>query len=322
MNKPTFYVTTPIYYVNDVPHIGHAYTNIAADVLARFYRLAGVKVMFLTGTDEHGQKIETSAQAADMSPQSFVDKISKHLCDLEKILFAAGIEPPNRIFAHGWWTVESQKISKSLGNTIDPFALVNEFGIDQVRYFLMREIPFGNDGDFSREAFVHRVNSDLANDFGNLAQRVLSFVQKNAEAQVPVAGSLMAADKAILTKAQQLPDLVYEAANMQAIHKMCELIWAVVADANRYIDAEEPWALRKTDPQRMSTVLHTLMNVIRYVAIMASPVIPDASTKALDQLAVPLDRRDIASLSSWNFEAGTHLPAPTPIFPRLDLPAK
>lgn len=500
-----YYVTTPIYYVNDVPHIGHAYTTIAADVLARFYRLFGGDVFFLTGTDEHGQKIERAAQKKGVSPQQFVDDVSKHFRNLSQtlnlsedyfirttdeshkkvaqilwtklaengqiyqstyagwysvrdetfyteselvdgkaptgaevewveepsyffklsewqepllrfyaenpdfigpktrrnevvrfvegglkdlsisrstfkwgvpvpgdkdhvmyvwldalsnylsalgyaevdaskyekfwpvathllgkdilrhhavywpaFLLAAGLEPPKRIFAHGWWTKDGLKMSKSIGNTVNPFDLVEKYGSDQVRYFLMREVPFGQDGDFSYAAFIQRVNSDLANDFGNLSQRVLSFVQKHAQAQVPQPGDLQESDKAFLQQIKELPEALKTLAEQQAISKMCEAIWTCVGEANRYIDREQPWSLRKTDQARMQTVLFVLMEAIRHLAVLASPVIPEASDRFLDFLGVPEDKRDIAALSEDILDPGSPLPVPEPVFPRVE----
>ncbi len=499
------YITTPIYYVNDVPHIGHAYTSIAADVLARFYRLFGRDVFFLTGTDEHGQKIERAAEKKGVSPQQFVDDVAKHFREMSQILnlsedyfirttdeshikaaqalwskldengqiyqatyagwysvrdetffaeseliegkaptgaevewveepsyffklsewqepllrfysenpdfigpktrlnevvrfvegglrdlsisrstfnwgvpvpgdkdhvmyvwldalanylsalgypdtntakykdfwpvathligkdilrhhavywpaflLAAGIEPAKRIFAHGWWTKDGSKISKSVGNTIDPFELVQKYGSDRVRYFMMREVPFGQDGDFSDAALINRTNSDLANDFGNLVQRVLSFVQKHAQAQVPQPGVFQDSDQAFLKKFKELPDVLTELAEQQAIHKMCAAVWDCVSEANRYIDHEQPWSLRKTDPIRMQTVLFVLMEAIRHLAVFAAPVIPEASDRVFEFLNISEEKRDVASLSQDVLVPGSPLPAPEPVFPRIE----
>ena len=513
MGSQPYYITTPIYYVNDSPHIGHAYTTLACDVLARFMRLDGREVKFLTGTDEHGQKVEKSAQAAGMDPKAFTDKVSQNFRDLARtlnfsnddfirtteerhlracqalwtrlmeaeeiylgsyagwyavrdeafydeselregpggkklapsgaevewveepsyffrlsawqerlldfyeqnpdfigpagrrnevisfvrsglrdlsvsrttfrwgipvpndpdhimyvwldaltnyitavgypdtesrdystfwpadlhmvgkdilrfhavywpaFLMAAGLQPPKRVYAHGWWTNEGQKISKSLGNVIDPVALAEEYGLDQIRYFLLREVPFGNDGDFSRTAAVNRINSDLANDFGNLAQRVLSMIHKNCDAAVPRPNALKAPDEALLTAAQGLLGRLRADFGEQAFHRGLEAIWQVVGDANRYVDEQAPWALRKTDPARMNTVLYTLAETIRHLAILTQPVMPDSGARLLDQLAVAPDDRSFASLGSEGALApGTALPKPTPVFPRYIRP--
>ena len=502
-----YYVTTPIYYVNDAPHIGHAYTTLACDVLARFKRLDGYDVKFLTGTDEHGQKVEKSAQAAGIDPQAFTDKVSQNFRDLadfmnfshddfirtteerhkiscqgiwkrlldagdiylgsyagwyairdeafygegelttgpdgkktapsgaevewveepsyffrlsawedrlmalydanpgfilpktrrnevtsfvkgglqdlsvsrttfnwgvpvpgddEHIMYvwldaltnyitavgfpetetgeythywpadlhmvgkdilrfhavywpaflmAAGLEPPKRVFAHGWWTNEGQKISKSLGNVIDPIELVEKYGLDQVRYFLLREVPFGNDGDFSHQAMVNRMNGELANDYGNLAQRVLSMIAKNCDAQVPEPGALSDDDEAMLAAAAGLLDTLRAKMDVQAFHEGLEAIWVVIRAANGYVDAQAPWQLRKDDPDRMKTVLYVLAEAIRQLAMVTQPYMPEASNRILDQLAVAGDARTFASAAS--LQAGTALPKPEGVFPRF-----
>ncbi|MBT3372120.1 MAG: methionine--tRNA ligase [Rhodospirillaceae bacterium] len=504
-----YYITTPIYYVNDKPHIGHAYTTLACDVIARFMRLDGRDVMFMTGTDEHGQKVEKSAQAAGVEPLAFCDGVSQNFRDLtpmlnftndgfirttedrhtqasqaiwqamadngdiyldsyagwysvrdeayyaedeltdgangEKLspfgapvewveepsyffrlsewqdrllayydedpgrilpqsrrnevisfvksglrdlsisrtsfkwgvpvpgddahimyvwvdaltnyltavgypdtdadsfktywpadvhmvgkdilrfhavywpafLMSAGLAPPKRIFAHGWWTVEGQKMSKSLGNFIPPQDLVDKYGLDQTRYFMMRELPFGNDGNFSHGAMVNRMNSDLANDFGNLAQRVLSMINKNCEGTVPTPALLSVDDGALLVTARELVDKMRAAMDVQGIHHALTAMWEVVGDANRYVDAQAPWGLKKTDPERMATVLYVLAEVIRHLAILAQPVVPDAAARMLDQLAVPEQQRSFDSLGDQEMLLpGTALPKPQGIFPR------
>ena len=506
-DQTPYYLTTPIYYVNDAPHIGHAYTTLACDVLARFKRLDGYRVHFLTGTDDHGQKVEKSAQAAGMEPQAFTDQVSgnfrrlaeamnfsnddfirttearhKRSCqaiwrklmdageiylgsyagwyavrdeafyteneltkqpdgsliapsgapvdwveepsyffrlsawgdrllelyesqpdfilpetrrneviafvksglrdlsvsrttfswgvpvpddadhimyvwldaltnyitavgypdeksesfetfwpaDLHMVgkdilrfhavywpafLMAAGVAPPKRVFAHGWWTSEGQKISKSLGNVIDPFQIAERYGLDQVRYFLLREVPFGNDGDFSHRAVVGRINNDLANDFGNLAQRVLSMVAKNCGGAVPDPGEFTAADAALLEAARGLADRLREAYDLQAFHRALEMTWEVVGAANRYVDEQAPWALRKSDPARMATVLYVVLETVRHLAVLTQPVMPDAMARLLDQLGQGEERRSFADLATA-IEPGTALPKPEGVFPR------
>jgi methionyl-tRNA synthetase len=231
---------------------------------------------------------------------------------------SAGLEPPRRVFAHGWWTIEGQKISKSLGNVIDPHVLVDAYGLDQIRYCLLREVPFGNDGDFSRRAIIGRINGDLANDFGNLAQRVLSMVAKNCGGAVPSPGPYTEADEALLGRAGQLIEQLRREYDAQAFHKALEATWAVVGDANRYVDDQAPWALRKTDPERMATVLYVLMEAIRHLAIVTQPVMPDSMSRLLDQLAVPADRRTFSDLGPGGaLHPGTALPKPAGIFPRF-----
>ena len=510
MAAPTpFYVTTPIYYVNDAPHIGHAYTTLACDVLARFKRLDGFDVKFLTGTDEHGQKVEKSAQEAGMDPLAFCDRVSQNFRDMAALLnfsnddfirtteerhirscqalwqrlvaadqiylgsyagwyavrdeafyteseltegpdgrkrapsgaevewveepsyffrlsawqqpllelyethpefvapesrrnevisfvssglkdlsvsrtsfkwgvpvpddpnhimyvwldaltnyitaagfpdedgetfttywpadlhmvgkdilrfhavywpaflMAAGIAPPKRVFAHGWWTNEGQKISKSLGNIIDPYKLVETYGLDPVRYFLLREVPFGNDGDFSHASMVNRINGDLANDMGNLAQRVLSMVHRNCEGAIPAPGVETEADGALLASARGLIDGVRANMDVQAFHKALELVWRVIGDANRYVDEQAPWTLRKSDPARMATVLYTLAETVRYVAVVLQPFMPDSAAAILDQLGVAPDARDFTCLGPDHaLRPGTPIPRPVGVFPR------
>ena len=501
--KP-FYVTTPIYYVNDSPHLGHAYTSVACDAMARFMRLDGRDVMFLTGTDEHGQKVAKSARDAGVEPQAFCDRVSenframtklmnisnddfirtteprhiaasqaiwqelekkgesylgrfkgrysvrdeafyeegelkdgkaptgaevewveeenyffklsawqdkllafydkhpdfiapksrrnevlsfvkgglndlsvsrtsfdwgvpvpgnpKHVmyvwldaltnyltavgypdtqCDAYKtfwpasvhvvgkdiirfhcvywpaFLMAAGIAPPQRVFAHGWWTVEGQKMSKSSANFIPPAKLVEEYGVDALRYFMLRELPFGSDGDFSRRAVIGRINGDLANGFGNLAQRVLSMVGRYCERRVPEAGLLNGADRALLESASGLLAKIRADMTEPAFHRALETIWQVIGDADRYVDEQAPWALKKSDPVRLGAVLWTLVETLRHIAIMTQPFIPGAATKLLDQLAVPENARDFAALSAHPIKAGTLFPKPAGIFPRF-----
>jgi methionyl-tRNA synthetase len=231
-------------------------------------------------------------------------------------LMAAGVAPPRRVFAHGWWTVEGHKMSKSLGNVISPHDMIAKYGLDPVRYFLLREVPFGQDGDFSQRAMIGRLNGDLANDLGNLAQRVLSFVQKNAGAAVPQPGAFTAADQKMLDDARNLLVIVRAELDEQAFHKALDALWQIVGAANRYVDEQAPWTLRKTDPARMGTVLYVLMEALRRLGILIQPFMPQSMAKLLDQLAVPADARDFAALDK-TLTPGTSLPPPQGIFPRF-----
>ncbi len=506
-----FYLTTPIYYVNGAPHIGHAYTSIAADVLARWQRLDGFEVFFLTGTDEHGQKVEKAAAEAGLDTQRFTDRVAEDframaaamgvsnddfirtteerhkracialwerlvandaiylghyegwyavrdeafygedelvttpdgtrlaptgapvewvrepsyffrlsawqekllafyeqnpdfiapvarrnevlsfvrsgLTDLSvsrtsftwgipvpgdpahvmyvwldaltnyitaagfpdeadprwrfwpadlhivgkeivrfhavywpAMLMAAGIAPPRRIYSHGWWTVEGEKMSKSLGNVIDPRELVGEFGLDPLRYFLLREVPFGNDGDFSRRALITRLNGELANDLGNLAQRTLSLIARHCEGRLPALGESTPADAALREAAARLPALLRERIARLAFHEALEEVWKIVRAANAYIDHQAPWALRKTDLVRMNTVLRVLADTLRVIATVLQPFMPASMARLLDQLGVPEDARDLAALAEA-LPAGAPLPPPSGIFPRFVEPA-
>jgi methionyl-tRNA synthetase len=496
-----YYITTPIYYVNDVPHIGHAYTTLACDVMARFKRLDGFTVKFLTGTDEHGQKIEKTAKAMGKDPQPFVDEVSQNFRQLAQLmnfsnddfirttesrhkeaveqmwqtlidrgeiylgsysgwyavrdeafyaeselidgkaptgaevewitepsyffrlsqwqdkllefyhqnpdfigpisrrnevlrfveggltdlsisrtsfswgipvpgdekhviyvwldaltnyltaigypkvsqefdgfwhqslhvlgkdisrfhavywpafLMAAGLTPPKRLFIHGWWTNSGEKISKSLGNVIDPVQLVETYGLDAVRYFLMREIPFGNDGDFSHPALIGRLNSDLANSYGNLVQRVLSFVAKQCGGKVPQPGTFTQADQDLLNHAAELIAKLRDDINHQALHKYCEHIWRVISEANKYVDEQKPWSLKGSDPERMATILYVLAETIRQIALVTQPLMPNASAKILDQLAVDPQKRQFSELTTA-LDPGQPLPPPEGVFPR------
>jgi len=521
-----FYITTPIYYVNDRPHIGHAYTSVACDVLARFKRLSGYNVKFLTGTDEHGQKVEKSAAAAGVTPQALADANSQHFRDLTPLLnlsnddfirtteprhvksaqalwkkmqdaghiyegkyagwysvrdeayyhetelvngkaptgadvewveepsyffnlskwqdkllayyeknpdfispetrrneiisfvkgglkdlsisrttfswgipvpgnekhimyvwldalanylsalgypgdikefwpadlhmvgkdiirfhtvywpaflMAADLPLPKQVFAHGWWTIEGEKMSKSLGNAISPHDLVNEFGLDQTRYFLMREVPFGNDGNFSRERMITVINSELANNIGNLVQRTLSMVAKNCGGMVPnYSGDKIAEEynkifssvdiwtnnqdigKATKFKytVHQGTDFVFDrlinALNNLEFHSYINDISRTSTSCNAYIDLMAPWKLKKENPQYMELVLYVLSETIRKIAILLQPIIPSSASKILDLLAVPSNQRNFEHLDKqFALIPGTVLPPPEPVFPRF-----
>ncbi|EAA26225.1 methionine--tRNA ligase [Rickettsia sibirica] len=505
----TYYITTPIYYVNDIPHIGHAYTSVASDVIARFMRLRGFDVMFLTGTDEHGQKVEKAAINKNIDPQKFTDQTSesfrhlmtamhisnddfirttehrhkeavavfwqklldngtiyegfyegwyavqdeaffdeseltrdglaptgapvewvkepsyffnlskwqdkllefyeanpdfirpisrrnevisfvksglkdlsvsrttfnwgikvpnneKHViyvwldalanyisalgyldeqsnynkfwpADLHVVgkdilrfhavywpafLMAAEVPLPKTIMAHGWWTNEGQKISKSLGNTIDPIKLIDEFGVDQVRYFLMREVTFGADGNFARSNLITRINSELSNKIGNLLQRTTSFVYKNNDAKVPLL------TQGVIDKIYELPILKTASKVVEQnillmdkteINKILENIINLAEEANIYIDSEAPWNLKKIDPDKTLEVLYALLEVLRYIAIMLLPFIPSSANKMLDQLGVNKEERLFKHLiRDYTLTAGSNILEPTIIFPKFE----
>ncbi|MFT8674777.1 MAG: methionine--tRNA ligase [Acetobacter sp.] len=501
-----FYVTTPIYYVNGAPHIGHAYTSVAADVMARFHRLAGHEVFFLTGTDEHGQKVEQAAVAAGVAPKAFADRVAadframadamnisyddfirtteaRHItatqalwtrvadndaiylgayegwyalrdecfygedelvdgpdgtrlaptgapvewlkepsyffrlsafqdrllalyeqhpeflgphgarneiisfvkqglrdlsisrtsfswgvpvpgddrhvmyvwfdalanylsalgfpdenaprmafwpADLHLVgkdiarfhaiywpafLMAAGIDLPEKVFANGWWTIEGQKMSKSVGNVVDPRDLVQEFGLDAVRFFLLREVPFGGDSDLSRKALIARNNIELANDLGNLAQRTLSLVAKNCGGIVPERGVPTEEDTRLLAQVALLPGLMSTQFERCALTDALEEVWKVIRACNAYIDHQAPWALRKTDPERMAHVLRVLLDAIRGIATMLQPFMPDSMGRMLDQLGVAPEERSFAALEV-PLPGGRALPPPQGLFPR------
>ena len=511
--RETFYITTAIAYPNGVPHIGHAYEAIATDTLARFARLDGKDVFFLTGTDEHGLKMVQTAEAEGLptlevatrnaarfkemderlnvsfdrfirtteeqhhrssqeiwkrmadngdiyldsyagwysvrdeayyaedetivgddkirrGPQgspvewveekSFFFKLSAYQDKLLKLyesqpgfigpdsrknevisfvksglrdlsisrttfdwgvkvpgnpehvmyvwvdaltnyitgvgfpderdanwrywpadvhiigkdiirfhavywpafLMSAGIPVQKRVYAHGFLFSRGEKMSKSVGNVVDPFNLADQYGVDQVRYFFLREVPFGQDGNYSHEAIVARINADLANDLGNLAQRSLSMIAKQYQGVLPEPGAFTDNDKAILAQADGMIAIARSAMATQQIHQALNAVWAVVAEANRYFAGEAPWALAKTDPARQATVLYVTAEVVRQIAILAQPVMPESSAKLLDSLGIPQGERDFASLGgATRIKPGTVLPAPVPVFPRYVEPS-
>jgi len=504
-----FYVTTPIFYPNGVPHIGHAYTAMVTDAIARFQRLDGFDVRFLTGTDEHGLKMQQTAVAEGLTPIALADRNSARFRDMmtalnisyddyirtteprhklacqalwraiEKngdiyldkyagwysvrqeayfdeaettvgddgirreplgspvewteeetyffrlsayqdkllalyadvpdfvlprerlnevasfvkgglkdlsvsrttfdwgipvpgapshvmyvwmdaltnyitaagypdvesaeferywpanlhvtgkdivrfhavywpaFLMSAGVAVPQRVFSHGFLLNRGEKMSKSVGNVVDPFAMAAQYGVDQVRYFFMREVSFGQDGSYNHEAIVARVNADLANDLGNLAQRSLSMIAKQLGGILPEPGDFSDNDKAILAQADAMLEASRSAMATQQIHQWLSAVWAVVAEANRYFAGEAPWALAKTDPARQKTVLYVTAEVVRQIAILAQPVMPESCAKLLDSLGIPADARDFAALGgARRITAGTALPAPVGVFPR------
>lgn len=504
-----FYVTTPIFYPNGIPHIGHAYTAMVTDAIARFQRLDGFDVRFLTGTDEHGLKMQQTAVAEGLTPLALADRNSERFRDMmtalnisyddyirtteprhkracqalwsaiEKngdiyldkyagwysvrqeayfdeaettvgddgirreplgspvewteeetyffrlsayqdkllalyadvpdfvlprerlnevasfvkgglkdlsvsrttfdwgievpgapshvmyvwmdaltnyitaagypdvesaefqrywpanlhvtgkdivrfhavywpaFLMSAGVEVPHRVFSHGFLLNRGEKMSKSVGNVVDPFAMAAQYGVDQIRYFFMREVSFGQDGSYNHEAIVARVNADLANDLGNLAQRSLSMIAKQLDGILPEPGEFSDNDKAILAQADGMLEASRTAMATQQIHQWLSAVWAVVAEANRYFAGEAPWALAKTDPARQKTVLYVTAEVVRQVAILAQPVMPESSARLLDSLGIPQDikSRNFAALPT-RIAAGTALPAPVGVFPR------
>ena len=506
--RDKFYITTAISYPNGVPHIGHAYEVIAADAIARFKRIDGYDVFFMTGTDEHGLKIQQTALRNGTEPRAFVDELApkframaerldcsfdrfirttdpdhlpssqelwrrmeargdiylskyrgwysvrdeayfdeselstaedgtrraptgtpvewveeesyffrlsayqdrllahfdehpefigpetrrneivslvrgglqdlsvsrttfawglpvpgdpKHVmyvwvdalnnyvtgcgfpdetdprwrywpADVHIIgkdivrfhavywpafLMSAGLSLPRRVFGHGFLFNRGEKMSKSVGNVIDPMELADAYGVDQLRYFFLREVPFGQDGNYSHDAIVARINADLANDLGNLAQRSLSMVARNCDSATPAPGELASVDEAILARARALPGKTRAAMEEFALHNALAEIWAVVAEANRYFASQQPWALRKTDPARMATVLFVTADVLRMIGILSQPFIPAAAAKLLDLLAVPLEQRRLADVADGGLAAGLRLPPPEPIFPRF-----
>jgi methionyl-tRNA synthetase len=243
------------------------------------------------------------------------DIVRFHAIYWPAFLMSAGLPLPKNIVVHGFLFNKGEKMSKSTGNVVAPRDLVERYGVDQIRYYFMRDVPWGNDGSFSHETIVARINADLANDLGNLAQRSLSMINKNCGAVVPKLGTLSDADKEMLGAADALMAEARAQFALYQPHKALDAIWRVVADANRYFAGQEPWALKKTDPARMETVLYVTAEVLRMVALLIQPVMPTSAAKLLDVLNVLDDKRAFANFAE-RLEPGRGLPAPSPIFPR------
>jgi methionyl-tRNA synthetase len=227
---------------------------------------------------------------------------------------------PHRVFVHGFVLNRGEKMSKSVGNVVDPVNLVDTFGVDPVRYFFLREVPFGQDGSYSEDAIINRINADLANELGNLAQRSLSMVAKNLDGIVPEPGEFTDDDRALLDRAgDELLSTIRAHFDVPAMHLALEAIWQMLGEANRYFSAQEPWVLRKSeaqsDQQRFRTVLYTTMEVVRVAALLSQPVMPESSGKLLDLLGQPEDQRTFAAIGN-RLAPGTTLPAPVGVFPR------
>jgi methionyl-tRNA synthetase len=507
MNK--IYITTPIYYVNDKPHVGHAYTSIACDALARFYRMMGYEVFFLTGTDEHGLKIQQSAEKKDVEIQAFVDEVSKNFQNLSEslmltndhfirttssqhkksasffwetlfskehiyldkyagwysvrdeayyqeeelvdgkaptgsevewveepsyffklsewqqpllkfysenpefikpksrynevlkfvesglkdlsvsrtgfswgipvpennnhvmyvwldalvnylsaigypdtnsdkfkrfwpadlhvvgkdilrfhgvywpaFLMAAGLPLPKQLVAHGWWTVEKEKMSKSLGNVVDPNEIINEFGLDQFRYFLLREVPFGNDGDFSRDSLISRINSDLANNFGNLINRVFSMILKNFGGKIPKNLKQEPTEEILINKIDLLACKYKDQISSTDFSKGISSVIEIVSLINKYIDTNEPWTLaKKNNIDRLSTVLRISLESIRILSFLIYPVCPFSSMKILKALGLGEENLTLESETFTNFNFLTEDVVITKVdllFPKID----
>lgn len=250
------------------------------------------------------------------------DIIRFHTVYWPAFLMSAGIELPRRVFAHGFLLNRGEKMSKSVGNVVDPVALIEEFGVDQVRYFLLREVPFGQDGSFSEDAVVTRINTDLANELGNLAQRSLSMVAKNLGGLVPEPGDLTAADTELLTTADGLLERLRASFESQAMHLALEAIWLMLGEANKYFSAQQPWVLRKSeseaDQARFRTVLYVTCEAVRIAALLVQPVMPESAGKLLDLLGQAQDQRAFTAVDA-RLKPGTPLPPPMGVFPRYQV---
>jgi len=245
------------------------------------------------------------------------DIIRFHSVYWPAFLMSADIDLPKRVFAHGFLFNKGEKMSKSVGNVVDTHSLIKAYGLDPVRYFFLREVPFGQDGSYTQEAIVNRINADLANDLGNLAQRSLSMIFKNCDGQLPAPGQFIDEDQAMLDAVDGLLPGVRKHHDTQQLHKAIEAIWQVVADANRYFAGQEPWALKKTDPTRMGTVLYVTAETVRQVGILAQPYMPSSGAALLDALSVDAAARDFTALGTASrLAAGSAISKPQPVFPR------
>ncbi|HEX7854392.1 MAG TPA: methionine--tRNA ligase [Sphingobium sp.] len=266
------------------------------------------------------------AEGGDITHIIGKDIVRFHAVYWPAFLMSANLPLPKQVFGHGFLLNRGEKMSKSLGNVADPLELAERFGVDQLRYFLLAEVTFGNDGSYSAEAIVQKSNSDLANSFGNLAQRTLSFIAKNLDGRLP-AGDPAEVDAALLVEvrqacAEEVPNAFNALAPSVAIESWMRAVFA----CNAYIDAQAPWALRKTDPVRMEEVLATLYVAIGQLAIAIAPVIPASAEALLDQMGVPADARTYAGLTgNWYADlraSGFTLSPPKPLFPRLEMPVE
>ncbi len=250
------------------------------------------------------------------------DIIRFHAVYWPAFLMSAGIDLPKRVFAHGFLLNKGEKMSKSVGNIVDPNTLIDTFGVDQVRYFLLREVPFGQDGSYSEDAIITRINADLANELGNLAQRSLSMIAKNLDGIVPAPGEFDGADEFLLRQADNLLDAVRADFDSQAMHLALEKIFLMLGEANRYFAVQQPWVLRKSDAKadqtRFRTALYVTSEVVRIAALLIQPVMPDSAGKLLDLLGQSPEHRSFAAVGT-RLEPGTTLPAPTGVFPRYQV---
>ncbi|MFA6115353.1 MAG: methionine--tRNA ligase [Sphingomonas sp.] len=246
------------------------------------------------------------------------DIVRFHAVYWPAFLMSAKLALPKQVFGHGFLLNRGEKESKSLGNVTDPIDLVDRFGVDALRYFFLREVSFGQDGSYSEEAIVTRCNADLANNFGNLAQRCLSIIAKNCGGVVPEAGPRTEADDALMESIAAAEAGLHDAMKDLALHNALEAVWAAARDTNQYFADAAPWSVRKTDPARADAILHLTTEAIRRIAIMARWAIPDGADQLLDLLGQDAAARNFDSLGV-PVAAGTLLPAPSGVFPRLEL---
>jgi len=230
---------------------------------------------------------------------------------------AANLELPKRIFAHGWWTNEGNKISKSLGNVIDPIEIISEYGLDQFRYFILREVPFGNDGDFSIKALKTRINSDLANDLGNLCQRSLSMIHKNLDGVIPINQGRSKIENDLIKRSDTIINESIILMNDQKINEYIKLVWDLINDTNKYFNDQKPWELIKSDIEKFKTVLNTTSELIKRIAIFIYPIMPDTSKKILDMLNIEIVETTFDAIGSYKVD-NLKINSLSQIFPRIE----
>jgi methionyl-tRNA synthetase len=236
---------------------------------------------------------------------------------------SAGLPLPRQIFAHGWWTIEGKKMSKSLGNVIDPYALSNQYGVDQMRYFLLREVPFGLDGDYSHQAIINRINSDLANDLGNLFSRVITMVHKYFKGTVPAAGTREALDIQLRDKQVQVLKAVDDAMHQLAFNRALIALWELISLLNKYVDETAPWVLAKdaARQERLATVMVSLLESLRVVSVLLAPFMPESCEKMWHVIGGEgeIMEQRLAALQQWGTViAGTKIQKIAPLFPRIE----
>ena len=247
------------------------------------------------------------------------DIIRFHAIYWPAFLLAAKLEPPKRIFAHGWWTNEGKKISKSLGNVIDPNEIIKEFGLDTLRFFLLKEVPFGNDGDFSKNSLQRRINNDLANDLGNLIQRVLTIINKNFDGKLNKIKEINENDKKLYEYPEKLLKTISKNYEKQELHKVIENIWKLISESNKYVDESAPWELVKSNKDRAGDVLNILVVVIAKIAIYLAPIMPSVSENILKKIGLSIKNLSNEDILKYDFlDLSYKIEKPKIIFQKFD----